>query len=213
MRRTVTGEVNIVSGFFFSRKIMPDLLKLFLLRYPGIRPRIREVSHAEQAEAILSGAADIGIGSFLRPHERLSSHPIFKSDLVLIRSARSDLANRKHLTKRQIASRNLICHPQGTLMHSLVRRILHPYAPSIFMDSSSSSTIIELVRENFGMAFVPDYLIAPEQRSGIIVGGFETGEQLTVGYYIDPGRSPSPQVQAFIAVIREKFGLASVSDE
>lgn len=207
MRRAVSGELNIVSGYFISRKIMPDLLKLLLVRYPGIRPRIREISHAEQVEAILSGAADIGIGSFLRPNERLSCHPIFKSDLVLIRSSRSDLAGRKHLTKRQIASRDLICHPQGSLMYSLVRRILHPYAPRIFMDSASSSTIIELVRENFGLAFVPDYLITPEQRSGIIIGGFETGEQLTLGYHYDPGRPPSPQTQAFIGIIREKFGL------
>ena len=207
MHRPVSGELNIVSGFFISRKIMPDLLKRLLLRYPGIRPRIREVSQAEQTEAILNGTADIGIGSFHRPHERLSCHPIFKSDLVLIRSSRSDLADRKRLTKRQIAARDLICHPQGTLMHSLVRRILHPYAPNVFMDSANSSTIIELVRENFGLAFVPDYLIEPEQRSGIIIGGFETGEQLTVSYHYDPGRTPSPQTQAYIGIIREKFGL------
>lgn len=207
LKHSVSGELNIVCGQYLSRKIMPDLLKRLLQRYPGIRPRIRETPTHQHVQALLNGTADIGIGSFTSQETSLICHPIFRSELVLIRSARSRHAGSRKLTKKQIASQNLICHPQGSVMHSIVRRILHPYTPNIFMDSQSSSTIIELVRENFGMAFVPDYLIAPEQRSGIVIGGFDTHEQLTVTYHYAPERPLTPQARAFAEVIREKFHL------
>lgn len=202
----VSGDLNIACSPYLSHHFIPDLLKRLLSRYPGIRPRIREAATDKQEAMLRDGTVDICIGAFAQSRGR-EYHPIFHSDIVLIRSARSDLAGRKHVSKNEIAERRLVCHPRGSDMYDAVLRILAPHKPNIFMDSLSSTTIIELVRQDFGLALVPEYLIEPERRDGIIVGGFDTGERLTFCYHYDHSRPLAPQTRAFIDVIREKFAL------
>ena len=207
LRHTVSGDLNIVCTNFLSRTIMPGLLKNLLEKYPGICPRIRETNARMQPEMLLDGTADIGLGNLNQLGRQLACYPIFKSELVLIRSVHSPLAGKKRLTKKDIAEQKLICYPQGTIMYDIISSVLAPYPLNVFMDSQSSATIIELVKENFGLAFVPDYLIEPERRSGIIIGGFHSGMELTISYHYSPDRSLTPQAKAFVEVIRAKFNL------
>ena len=200
-RNTISGDLNIVCTLVLSRTIMPGLLKRLLEKYPGICPRIRETPAREQPELLMNGSADIGLGNI---------YSLGKSDLVLIRSMRSPLAKKKKLSLEDIAGEKLICYPRTSLMYDMVSRILQPHPLNVFMESQSSTTIIELVKENFGIAFVPDYLIEPEKRPGIIVGGFRSGLEITVTYHYDPERSLTPQAKAFIEIIRERFNLETV---
>ena len=208
IQHDVSGDLNIACSPNLGHFIT-DLLKRVLSRYPGIRPRIREADTGMHDAMFHDGTADIGIGVAI-PSLSRDFHLIFNSNIVLIRSVHSDLARKKRVSKKEIAGRRLIFYSQDTLMYDVVCRILSPYRPNIFMDSRHSITIIRLVRENFGLALVPDYLIDHEQRSGLIVGGFESGERISFGYYCAPGRSPKPQTLAFIDVIREKFALDSL---
>lgn len=205
MHHTVSGELNIACGTLLTRRIMPDLLKRLLLKYPKICPHIRELTVHEQAKKLLDGTIDIGISNMLYTDKRLSYHPIFTSDFVLIRSVHSALAKKKRLTKLDVAKEKLICYLPDSLLFEAVQNILDPHPLNVFMDSQSSATIIELVKENFGIGFVPDYLIEPEHRNGIIVGGFDSGIKITVSYHYHPERLLSPQTRAFIDIIREKF--------
>lgn len=207
LSHAVSGELNVVCGYFLSRRFMPDLLKRLLRRYPGIRARIRETSSAEQVKRLLNGDADIGFGTLPRDTSGLRYTEIFHSDLVLIRSTESILAGKKRLSKREIAEHPLVSYPPGSILYEAVHRALKPFPPNIFMDSLSSTTIIELVRQNFGVALVPDYLIDPDKRAGIVVGGFESGERVSVGYTHRADRQLPPAVRAFIEVIGEKFGI------
>ena len=207
LHKTVSGELNIVCGSYLSRKILPDLLKRLLARYPGISPRIRETPASEQIGDLINGQADIGIGNIYRMGKNLAYHPMFKSKLVLIRSLSSDLANKKKVTKEDIAARRFISYPQGSTLYEAISNLMKPHQLNVFMESHSSSTIIELVRENFGIAFVPDYMIEPDKRPGMIVGGFHSGFELTISYHYYPDRPLSPQTRAFIEVINEKYGL------
>ena len=209
IQHDVSGDLNIACGPYFAGHFMPDLLKRLLARYPGIRPRIREADTNMREAMFRDGTADIGIGAADRSRSR-DFHPIFDSDIVLIRSVHSDLAGKKHVTKKDIAERRLICYSQDSVMYDVVCRILAPYRPNIFMDSRHSVTIIDLVREDFGLALVPDYLIDRDRRSGLIVGGFDSGERLSFGYCCAPGRPLTPPTRAFIDVIREKFALDSL---
>ena len=209
-RNTISGDLNIVCTPVLSRTIIPELLKRLLEKYPGICPRIRETPAREQPELLMNGSADIGLGNIFHLGTQLACHPIFKSDLVLIRSMRSPLAKKRKLSLEDIAGEKLICYPRTSLMYDMVSRILQPHPLNVFMESQSSTTIIELVRENFGIAFVPDYLIEPEKRPGIIVGGFQSGMEITVSYHYDPERSLTPQAKAFIEIIRERFNLETV---
>ena len=209
IRHNVSGDLNIACSSYFSGYFMPDLMKRLLTRYPGIRPRIRETDNNIRDAISKDGIADISFGVAPQSPGR-DFHLIFTSGIVLIRSVHSDLAGKKHVSKKEIAERHLICYSQETPMYDVICRILSPYRPNIFMDSRKSVTIIGLVREDFGLALVPDYLIDQDQRRGLIVGGFESGERISIGYYCAPGRSLTPQTRAFIDVIREKFALDSL---
>ena len=205
----VSGDLNIVCTPYLAGHLMPDLLERLLSRYPGIRPRIREADTNMHEAMFRDGSADIGIGvaTSSRSHD---FHPIFSSNIMLIRSMHSDLAGKKHVSKKEIAERRLICYSPDTVMYDVVCRILAPYRPNVFMDSRHSVTIIDLVRKNFGLALVPNFLIDQERRSGLVVGGFDSGERLSFGYCCASGRPLTPQTRAFIEVIREKFALDSL---
>lgn len=207
LHHTVSGELNLVCTNFLSRTTMPGLLKRLLEKYPGICPRIRETSARQHPEMLLNGTADIGLGNLNQFGRQLACYPIFKSELVLIRSVHSVLARKKKLSRKDIAGQKMICYPQSSIMYDMIRQVLHPYPLNVFMESQSSATIIELVKENFGLGFVPDYLIEPERRSGIVIGGFHSGMEMTITYHYNPERPLTPQAKAFIEVIREKFNL------
>ncbi|MBO7327780.1 MAG: LysR family transcriptional regulator, partial [Lentisphaeria bacterium] len=91
LHHTVAGELNIVCGTLLTRKIMPGLLKRLLQKYPEICPRIRENPVREHADLLRNSSADIGIGNIYNCDKHLAIHPLFSSDLVLIRSVNSDL--------------------------------------------------------------------------------------------------------------------------
>ena len=209
IQHDVSGDLNIACSPNLAGYFMPDLLRRLLSRYPGIRPRIREADTGMHDAMFHDGTADIGIGVALRSWDR-DFHLIFSSDIVLIRSVHSDLARKKRVSKKEIAERRLICYSPDTLMYDVVCRILAPYRPNVFMDSRHSPTIIDLVRENFGLALVPDYLIDQDRRRGLVVGGFDSGERISFGYCCASGCSPKPKTLAFIDVIREKFALDSL---
>ena len=205
IQHDVSGDLNIACSPNLGHFIT-DLLKRVLSRYPGIRPRIREADTCMHDAMFHNGTADIGIGVDL-PSRSRDFHLIFNSNIVLIRSVRSDLARKKRVSKKEIAERRLICYSPDTLMYDVVCRILAPYRPNVFMDSRHSVTIIDLVRKNFGLALVPNFLIDQERRSGLVVGGFDSGERISFGYCCASGRPLTPQTRAFIDVIREKFAL------
>lgn len=207
LHHTVSGDLNLVCTNFLSRTTMPGLLKRLLEKYPGICPRIRETYARQHPEMLLNGTADIGLGCIHNLGRQLACFPIFKSELVLIRSVHSPLASKKKLSRKDIAGQKMICYPQNTIMHEMISQIMQPYGLNVFMESQSSATIIELVKENFGLGFVPDYLIEPERRSGIIIGGFHSGMEMTITYHYSPDRPLTPPAKAFIEVIREKFNL------
>ena len=209
IQHDVSGDLNIACSPNLAGYFMPDLLRRLLSRYPGIRPRIREADTNMHEAMFRDGTADIGIGVAL-PSRSRDFHLIFNSDIVLIRSVRSDLARKKRVSKKEIAERRLICYSPDTVMYDVVCRILAPDRPNVFMDSRHSPTIIDLVRENFGLALVPDYLIDQDRRSGLVVGGFDSGERISFGYCCASGCSPKPKTLAFIDVIREKFALDSL---
>lgn len=205
---TVSGELNILCGQMLASNILPPLLKRLLDRYPGISPRIHATaSVGTHGDTIAAGYADIGLGNALRPDPRLVYHTMFHSRLELIRPLRSPLADRKRITKEEIAQEKLICYPPESNIYAMIREFLAPYPMNVFMTVYSSATIIDLVRENFGIAFVPDYLISPAQQAGILTGGCEAAEKIPISYYYDPARTILPQMQAFIGIIREYYNL------
>lgn len=205
---TVSGELNILCGQLLAHNILPPLLKRLLERYPGISPRIHATaSVGTHADTITAGYADIGLGNAWRPDPRLVYHTMFYSRLELIRSRQSPLAEKKRVTKEEIAKDKLICYPPESNIHAVIRNLLDPLPMNVFMTVYSSATIIDLVRENFGIGFVPDYLISPAQQAGLVIGGYEVAEKLPIAYYYNPARPMLPQARAFISIIREYYNL------
>lgn len=151
------GEVRIgfVSAALYEQ--LPVRLSRLRQVYPGIRPRLTELSTNEQCEALLDGGIDIG---FAHPpfgtNQRLDilDFPAEESLAVLPDDGRDS-----PVTLAEVAALGLILFPapQGPLLHA---QIMDTFARAglnvpIVQEAGRALTMLSLVSAGLGAALLP----------------------------------------------------------
>ena len=166
VRRVARGEVGRLEiGFTGSspfNRALPTLVERFRRAWPDIRLSLREMSTADQMQALVEGRIDIG---FARPAEAIavpgvSLRLLQREALLVVCNDRHPLAGRPRVAVAELAAEPFILHPRhvGTGLYDRVMGLARAagFVPRVEIEAHQMSTMVSLAAIGLGVCMVPE---------------------------------------------------------
>jgi DNA-binding transcriptional LysR family regulator len=161
-RRISKGEYgHLVVGFIHSSTygLLPAVVERFRHLYPDIELELREMSIAEQHDALSRGLIDIGL---LRPQSApagIEIQPIMDDPFLLAVPDKHPLAKLEAVHMQALAAEPIIMFSkrESPLFHSRITAMCEQagFTPKIAQHATQIHTIVGLVGAGIGIAVVP----------------------------------------------------------
>lgn len=161
-RRASEGEIGtLVLGFIHSSTygLLPGILQRFRNVKPDVELDLREMSMAEQANALARGTIDIGLTRPTKFSADVETQSIFRENFLAAVPSHHPLASSASVKLIQLADERFVMFPPRTspLLNTSVMRMCERagFAPRIAQTATQVHTVIGLVSANMGVAIVP----------------------------------------------------------
>lgn len=154
-----SGQLRVGFVDSSSYAVMPQFLRAYRERWPGVRFELRTMSSEAQRHALADGAIDIGIARTRGTEPGIDHTLILEEKLYVALSSSHRLAARKSTTLSQLAGESFISFSQteSPALTGELRLMLEDagaaYDPVI--EAEEYTTIIGLVAAGEGIAVVP----------------------------------------------------------
>lgn len=206
-RRAASGQTGRIaigypSSVAFSG--LPELLRAFRLRSPGVELALRELPPQEQIEALKDGRLDVGFIRGPIHDDQLASRRVRSEPLFVVLPTGHPLAAQPRVALESLAREPFVSFPRqrGPAFFDYLITLCHEagFSPNIVQEAPQMD-IVSLVAAGFGVALVPGSL-KHARRPGLvfrpIVGAPRT--ELLVAWRSDDA---SPVLRDFLEVVRD----------
>lgn len=131
----------------------------FHREYPNVKLMVI-ASIAIEAQ-VLESEVDIGIGTNVLPDERMVTIPLCTEEYVLTVSEKHHLADRTSVTIDELKGLPMVIYPEGFMGREIVEETVrrHGFRLNSILETSSATSILNLVRANIGATVQPEPLI------------------------------------------------------
>ncbi len=162
------GRLSISASDTTTCFILPDILRLFRDRYPGIELRILNRPSPEAARQVADRETDIGIVTLPIDHPKLKTEAIVAREDVAICAPSHSLASRSRIAFRDLLSYPLLLLDQGSNTRRFFDTKLAEtgLVPDITMELGSIEVIKKMVEMDFGVSIVPHIAVVSEVSQG-----------------------------------------------
>ena len=107
-----SGELDIAAGESTILYILPEFLKAFAAKHPGIQLRMHNVTGRDGLAQLRADDVDFAVGSMQDVPDDIEYRPIFSYDTVLIAACDHPLAKKTKITLKDISPYGLILPPK-----------------------------------------------------------------------------------------------------
>ena len=114
--RGLSGSVRLLSNTAALSEHLPRAIATFLAAHPTISVDLEERESADIAQAIASGAADIGIASEIALPEGLETFPFREDRLVLVMARGDRLSGARQLRLADVVDRDFVGLPRESAL-------------------------------------------------------------------------------------------------
>ncbi len=160
------GELNIAAGESTILYILPDAIKRYSARFPGIRIKLHNVTGRDGMEMLRSDDADFAIGSMLEIPDDIHYHPIFQFNPVLITPRDHPLSRLENVTLEDIGPHGLILPPRHLSTWRMVDVVFHqhniPY--TVTLEAGGWEVIKKYVEIGMGVSIVTDICLTGDEK-------------------------------------------------
>ncbi|MBH8564357.1 LysR family transcriptional regulator [Nostoc sp. CENA67] len=216
-QQTSRGEVGqLVVGFVSSAtyNILPNILRDFRNRVPGVRLELHELTTDQQLEWLRSGRLDVG---FVRPpveEDTFNWEIIFQESLMVALPETHWLANQSHVCLKSLANEPFILFPRilAPGLYDLIISLCQQagFSPTVTQEAIQMQTIVSLVAAEMGVAIVPASL-QNLQRTGVVYQNIQESTPKVAIAMIWRRNQTSPTVQRFLKVVRQFRELQEIN--
>jgi DNA-binding transcriptional LysR family regulator len=161
------GVVRLATGPTFCTYVLPSILREFRNTHPNVDV-IVEAGHSDQLIQELNGG---GLDLLFLLADAASSRGLkieaeWEFDVVLVANAQQRLPKRCRLASLQDLP--FILYREGSVFENLIDRYLaaHQFQPRVSMHLDNAEPIKALIRSGLGVAFLPEWTVAAELKSG-----------------------------------------------
>lgn len=178
----------------------------FHQKFPKVKLRI--LASIDIMRQVLENEVDIGIGTNVEPDDRLVIIPLRREEYVLTVSQEHPLANQTAITITELKDLPMVMYPEGFFGREIVEEAVkkHGFQLHSILETSSVTSIMNLVRANIGATVQPYHLIQQindPTLCSIRISDGAPSRSLSIIYRVD--RYVSQATTAFIKQIKEYF--------
>ncbi len=201
-----SGELNIAAGESTILYILPEPLRRFAERYPGIRLKLHNVTGRDGMAMLRADQADLAIGSLLEVPDDVIYQPVVNYAPVLITPLDHPLAGRETVTLHDISPYGLILPPHHLSTWRMVDLVFNQYKANykVALEAGGWEVIKKYVELGLGISIVTDVCLTGEERVAKIPLG-EYFPDRSYGTVLRRGKFLSPQAKRFFEIMREVF--------
>jgi len=116
------GRVTVACIPTFIARVLPPAMAAYTARFPGVSIQVLDIGSAAMAEAVKSGAADVGIGPAPEKAEGLEIEPMIDDRFVAVVPAGHPLANRREVSLAELAEFPFIGLNLGNSIRTVINR-------------------------------------------------------------------------------------------
>ena len=200
-----TGRLNLGFGFP-TFELVPRLIVKLREVAPGIDVSLRDMSTAEQMEALNTGSIDLGFVRAPAP-KHLKSLPVVKDRLALVSSATSALPANAGLADCRDEPFVALAEVRAPGFHHHVLEMCgrHGFHPRVVQQVPELTTALALVRAGLGVAVIPESFWK-SRLEGVRLHRLkekDAGWQVSAAWHTG---DTNPALMRFLGLLREDLG-------
>jgi len=163
-----TGRVSLGTSDTVSLYLLPQMVKQFVQRYPGIELILVTQVSRQVVDRILSGELDIGIVTLPAPEGSLEIRELYRDRFVLVFPPGHPLGKRRRIRASHLQGHPIIHLKPETLTRQWIDGKLAQFGlgNQVRMEVSTVEIIKRLVEVGMGISLLPEMAIAEELKSG-----------------------------------------------
>ncbi|HEX3028960.1 MAG TPA: LysR family transcriptional regulator [Clostridia bacterium] len=152
------GEVSLGFLHTIGAAYVPDLIKGFSCKYPGIKFQLHQNSTHTLLNELISGEIDLCMLSSTENMPKVEWNHLWSEELFVAVPSSHRLAVLKAIDLEQIANEPLISFKKGYGMRKITDELFNEAGikPKITFEGEEVHTVTGLVAAGLGVAFVPD---------------------------------------------------------
>ena len=209
------GTLRLGAAPTISTYVLPELLKAFRARYPGLEVSVRTEYSERIVQLVLADEVQVGLERTIT-HPEVVTVPLFQDEVVLVTSPRHPFVERGVTTIEEVGRQRLIMFNRGSSYYMLVHNALREagvlVSPTMELDNMEATK--KMVEEGLGIAILPKVAVEEEvQRQELrqiqVQGMTMPRREIAVIYR--RGRPLSRAAQAFIELLEERYGVQALS--
>jgi len=149
---------------------LPDVMKEFRRKCPGVEVKILAEATHRPIQALLQGKLDLGIVSSVHRDKRLGYRALFEDEFVAVMSTDHPLVERPYLAAADFADQNVILYVEPE-ESTLFQKILNPagVTPARVSTVPLTEAIIEMVKAGLGISALARWAVEEQISTGKIV--------------------------------------------
>lgn len=206
----LTGRGELVIGMIESvRQWVPQVIREYHSRFPSMHIKLFEVlSRKAVVDSLRKYHTHLVITNQCIHEDDIESLPLYKERLVLVLHRDHALAQKDSITFKELEKEPFIISMEGFQTREDILRAfaLEQTFPNIKFEIERFETALTLVRENLGLAIIPEnYLVEPKDESIVRKTLDSPALERTVYLMVMKNRYLAPAVQCFLEEIQRNF--------
>jgi LysR family transcriptional regulator, regulator for metE and metH len=164
------GTLRISTECYTCYHWLPDVMKDFRRKFPGVEVKIDADATHRPIQALLQGKLDLAIVSEVRRDKQLQYRALFEDEFVAVMSTDHPLIERPYITAADFADQNLILYV-GPEESTLYDKVLRPagVTPARLSVVPLTEAIIEMVKAGLGISALARWAVKDQIAAGKIV--------------------------------------------
>jgi LysR family transcriptional regulator, regulator for metE and metH len=164
------GTLRISTECYTCYHWLPDVMKEFRRKFPGVEVKIQAEATHRPIQALLQGKLDLAIVTEVRRDKQLQYHALFEDEFMAIMATDHPLASRPYIRAGDFADQNVILYvepEESTLFNKLLRPA--GISPTRVSTVPLTEAIIEMVKAGLGVSALAQWAVKEQLATGKIV--------------------------------------------
>jgi LysR family hydrogen peroxide-inducible transcriptional activator len=196
--RVVLGALPTVAPYF-----LPERLRTFTARHPGIEVVVHEDTTSMLAQAVLAKEIDLALLSLPVERAGLAAEELFDEKLLVALPAKHRLARRRQLTLDDLGAEAFILMKEGHCLAGQALQFcrLNGFSPRVSFRSAQIETVLAFVAAGWGVSIVPE--MARNRATKDVRYRALAGMTRSIGVIYRSGRPLNGAARALVAFMRK----------
>lgn len=207
--RQPVGTVNVGTVNSIGIYLLPDLLTAFRAEHPDTRVRVDFRESERVIDQLYQGKIDVAVVPWQRAYPDLAATPLTRRKMFLVAPADHPLTRLPQISPRDLEAHAFVGYQEGMHTRAMIDALFKRMEIAIeyAIESSNAATIKHMVLAGMGIAFLPEFAVAPELRRGQLVRldvpPLVMNQDITL--FVRRNRTLSRTAAGFAAFLQEYF--------